>query len=59
MQHLFPRLKCLSVYVKEAEEMRHITFMKGARNTYNIQLENPKGGDHLSYLVVGGGLILN
>jgi hypothetical protein len=39
--------------------MRHTTFMKRARNTYNIQLENPKGRDHLGYLVVGGGIILN
>jgi len=39
--------------------MRHITFMKGAKNTCNIQLEIPKRRDHLGYLVVGGVIILN
>jgi len=39
--------------------MRHTTFMKGAGNMYNIQLENPKGRDHLWYLLVGGGIIVN
>jgi len=39
--------------------MRHTMFMKGARNAYNIQLENPKGRGRFGYLVVGGGIILN
>jgi hypothetical protein len=49
---LFKMSACISQGV---EEMRHTMFM----NTYNIQLENPKGRDHLGYLVVGGGIILN